>query len=200
MIVVACNTASALGVPRLERELGVPILGVIRPGAQAAVKATRSGRIGVIGTRGTIFSRAYEKAIHELAPDADVLGRSCPLLVPLIEEGWLDDAISDAIIGRYLEPLVAERIDTLVLGCTHYPLLCGAIERFVGPQITLVDSAQNCAIAVNELLEKEKLAAPRTHSGNLRVMLTDATGGFLKIAKDALGLHVDNVELRAVAA
>lgn len=198
LIVVACNTASALAVPRLQETLRVPVLGVILPGARAAVKATRSRRVGVIGTRATIYSRAYERAIQDLDPEIEVLSQECPLLVPLIEEGWLDDPVSDQVIGRYLDQLVKDQIDTLVLGCTHYPLLRQSIKRFVGPQITLVDSADNCALAVKDLLRKQKLAAPKTNLGRLRVAVTDASTGFLHVAEKALGLQVGDVQLRTV--
>jgi glutamate racemase len=198
IIVVACNTASALAVPRLAEILKVPVTGVIVPGAQAAVAATRSGRIGVIGTRGTIYSRAYERAIHAIDPKLTVLSQACPLLVPLIEEGWIDDPIADQVIARYLEKLVREDIDTLVLGCTHYPLLSAAIEKFVGREIRLVDSARNCAGAVRALLKKEKLAAPKMQLGRLSVALTDSSDGFLRVAESALGLQVGDVQLRTV--
>lgn len=198
VIVVACNTASALAVPRLQEVLKVPVVGVIQPGAEAAVAATRNGNIGVIATRATIYSRAYERAIHQVNPDVRVIGQACPLLVPLIEEGWLDDSITDQVIRRYLEKLIREGIDTLVLGCTHYPLLRRAIKQYVGPEITLVDSAQNCANAVRALLKAEKLAAPRTHLGQMQVALTDASDGFLRVAEEALGLQVGDVQLRTV--
>jgi glutamate racemase len=198
LIVVACNTASALAVPRLHEILRVPVTGVILPGAKAAVDATRSGRIGVIGTRATIYSRAYERAIHALAPEVTVISQPCPLLVPLIEEGWINDPIADQVIGRYLEGLVREEVDTLVLGCTHYPLLRGCIQKYVGSAITLVDSAHNCAVAVKDLLKREKLAAPADHLGQLQVALTDASDGFLRVAEEALGLQVGDVQLRAV--
>lgn len=198
VIVVACNTASALAVPRLQELLKVPVVGVIQPGAQAAVAATRNGNIGVIGTRATVYSRAYERAIHALEPNVRVLSQACPLLVPLIEEAWLEDSITEQVIGRYLESLVGEGIDTLVLGCTHYPLLRGAIKKYVGPEITLVDSAQNCAMAVRELLIRDQLAAPATHLGKLQVALTDASDGFLRVAEEALNLQVGDVLLRAV--
>ena len=123
---------------------------------------------------------------------------ACPLLVPLIEEGWLNDPIADQVIRRYLEGLVREEIDTLVLGCTHYPLLRSAIQNFVGPAITLVDSAQNCANAVKELLEQAKLAAPKSHLGQLQVAVTDTTDGFLHVAEKVLGLQVGDVHLRTV--
>jgi glutamate racemase len=185
-------------VPRLQETLRVPVIGVILPGAEAAVKATCNGRIGVIGTRATIYSRAYERAIHELDPNVKVMSRACPLLVPLIEEGWLDDPISDQVIARYLEELLAENIDTLVLGCTHYPLLRSAIQKFVGPSIRLVDSAMNCAAAVKKLLTSEKLTAPRNQLGQLRVAVTDPTDGFLRVAERALALQVGDVQLRSV--
>ena len=127
MIVVACNTATALAVPRLQDTLRVPVLGVIAPGAAAAVAATQTGRVGVIGTRATVASGAYERALHKLAPHLQVTALACPLLVPLIEEGMLEDPLTDQHITRYLQPLLAANIDTLILGCTHYPLLQSAI-------------------------------------------------------------------------
>lgn len=198
MIVVACNTASALAIPRLQEILKVPVIGVIDPGAQAAVEASRSGRIGVIGTRATVYSRAYERAIQALNPDAQVTSQACPMLVPLIEEGWLDDSITDQVIRRYLEKLLRADIDTLVLGCTHYPLLTNAIQKFAGSDIKLVDSAQNCAIAVKKLLNQDAIAAPRKNMGKLRVALTDKSDGFLRVAEEALALQVGDVEVRTV--
>jgi len=198
VIVVACNTASALGIPAMREKFSVPIIGVIEPGASAAVKATRNGQIGVIGTRGTILSKAYDRAIQALAPDAEVHSTACPLLVSLIEEGWLRDPVTDAVIERYLAPLVARGIDTLVLGCTHYPLLRDALTRFCGPEITLVDSARNCALAVRDLLQGENLAAPAPHLGRLRVALTDKSTAFLRVAEEALALPVGDVQLRHV--
>jgi len=198
MIVVACNTASALAVPKLQELFNVPVIGVIEPGARAAVAATRSGHVGVIGTRATIYSRAYETAIHSIDPDIRVTSQPCPMLVPLIEEDWLDDTITDQVIRRYLEKLVRAQIDTLVLGCTHYPLLRDAIQRFVGPEITLVDSAHNCAAAVKKLLAKEDLAADSDRLGKLDVALTDRSDGFLRVAEQALALQVGDVKLRTV--
>lgn len=198
MIVVACNTASALAIPRLQEILKVPVIGVIEPGAQAAVEASRTGRIGVIGTRATVYSRAYERAIQSLNPQAQVISQECPMLVPLIEEGWLEDPITDQIIQRYLDRLIRADIDTLVLGCTHYPLLAAAIRKFAGSQIKLVDSAQNCAIAVQKLLAIGGIAAPVKNIGKLRVAFTDKTDGFLRVAEKALALQVGDVELRTV--
>ncbi len=198
-IVVACNTATALAVPRLQDALRVPVLGVITPGAAAAVAATRTGRVGVIGTHATIASGAYERALRKLEPKlALIRALACPLLVPLIEEGLLDDPLTDQHIARYLQPLLDAKIDTLILGCTHYPLLKDAIARLAGPDIQLVDSAQNCALAVRDLLVREDLSAPDDQSGTLQVALTDSSDRFLPVVERALGLQVGDVQLRRV--
>jgi glutamate racemase len=197
-VVVACNTASALALTQLEQTLPVTVTGVILPGAQAAVSKTRTGHVGVIGTRATIKSGAYEKALRSLNPEVRVTARACPLLVPLIEEGWLNSSITDEIIMQYLEPLLADSIDTLVLGCTHYPLLRGAIERLLGGEVTLVDSAENCAHAVRKLLLEENLCADTTENGKLHVSLTDPPDNFLRVAREALHLELAGVEVRAL--
>jgi glutamate racemase len=174
------------------------VIGVIEPGASAAVAATKSGHVGVIGTRATVQSKAYEKAIHAIDSAIKVRVQACPLLVPLIEEGWLEDPVTDQIIQRYLNPMVRSGIDTLVLGCTHYPLLSKALSRYVGSGITLVDSARNCAANVKAVLQKLSLSAPKTRPGGLKVALTDPSGSFLRVAEQALGLNVGDVELRSV--
>ncbi len=197
-IVVACNTATALAVPAMQDRLKVPVVGVIAPGAAAAVAATRSGRVGVIGTHATIASGAYKRAVEKLAPHVVVTSKACPLFVPLIEEGLLDDPLTDQHIARYLQSLLDADIDTLILGCTHYPLLRGAIARLAGPDITLVDSAQNCALAVRDLLKDAKLAAPDDQTGTLQVALTDASDRFLPVVERALDLQVGDVQLRRV--
>ena len=195
MIVAACNTASALGIPRLEQTLEVPVTGVILPGARAAISATRNGHVGVIGTRATVRSGAYERAIHALAPEVRVTSKACPMLVPAIEEGWLDDPITESICAHYLGELVQSGIDTLVLGCTHYPLLKPALTRYLGSGIRLVDSADNCATAVRDLLAQHRIAAPEGRLGRLEVALTDASDGFLPVAEEALGLKVGQVRV-----
>lgn len=200
IIVVACNTASALAVPRMKEIFNVPVQGVVSPGAEAAIRATRNGRIGVIGTRATIASGAYERAIHAIDPKVKVYSDPCPLLVPFIEEGLFDDPITDQVIARYLAPLLEEGIDTLVLGCTHYPLAREAIGRVAGGKVTLVDSAENCALAVKSLLEAKSLASPNDRLGKLDVALTDATEGFLRTAEEALELQIGDVDLRTVQA
>ncbi len=198
VIVVACNTASALAVPRMKEMFKVPIQGVVAPGAAAAVASTKNKIVGVIGTRATISSGAYEHAIHSLDAEIQVISVACPLLVPLIEEGMFEDKVTDLMLARYLAPLLAGRIDTLVLGCTHYPLLHEAIARTAGPGVTLVDSAENCALAVKALLEKNALSAPSERLGKLDVALTDATERFLRTAAKALDLEIGDVSLRSV--
>ena len=198
IVVVACNTASSVALPKLKENLSVPIIGVIEPGARAAVAATRNRHIGVIGTRATIRSGSYEKALHALDSGVRVSSRACPLLVPLIEEGLLDDEVTDQMIARYLEPMVTDGIDTLVLGCTHYPLLADAIARFLGEKIALVDSARNCASAVQQLLDRQSLRAHARNSGGLEVALTDAADNFLTVARDALRLEIGEVKLHEV--
>jgi glutamate racemase len=195
-IVVACNTASALALPVLIETLPVPVTGVIAPGAAAAIAATRNQHIGVIGTRATIKSGAYEKALRALRPDVQVTARACPLLVPLIEEGWLDSDVTDKVLMQYLQPLLDDGVDTLVLGCTHYPLLRPAIRRLLGDEVALVDSAENCALAVRELLARETLQASPSSAAQLRVALTDPPDSFLRVAREALDLELGEVETR----
>jgi glutamate racemase len=158
-VVVACNTASALALPTLEAEEhgGVPLFGVIEPGAEEAVAASR-GRVGVIATESTARSDAYARAIRRRAPELEVVTVACPLLVPLVEEGWHEDPITVEVTRRYLEPLLATGIDTLVLGCTHYPLLRAVLAGIVGPEVTLIDSAEATASRVATALERAGLA------------------------------------------
>ncbi|MCP3957114.1 MAG: glutamate racemase [bacterium] len=184
-VVVACNTASALALDELD--LPVPVWGVVEPGAATAVDATR-GRVGVIATESTIRSDAYGRAIRRLDPEIEVLSRACPLFVPLVEEGWSDDSISRQIAERYLEPLLEARIDTLVLGCTHYPLLKPVLRQVVGAETRLVDSAE----AVTREVDRE-LASRRLATGNGEVVhhfcVTDSGAHFERVARDLLA-HV----------
>jgi glutamate racemase len=198
MIVVACNTASSLAVSKLQEILKVPVVGVIAPGARAAVKQTRIGHVGVIGTRSTIQSEAYERAIKALNPTVRVSSRACPLLVPLVEEAWLNEQITREVLHHYLDPVVEAGMDTLVLGCTHYPLLAPLIQQVAGPGIQLVDSAMNCAVAVKQTLREWGLQNPSGGAGRLSVALTDSSNSFLGTAKEALRLEIDSLETRIV--
>jgi len=196
VIIVACNTVSSVSIPKLRANVSVPVIGVIEPGAQAAIATTRNRHIGVIGTRATIRSGAYENALRALNVHVQVTSQACPLLVPLIEEGMLDDKLTDQTIARYLDPMIAAGIDTLVLGCTHYPLLAKAISRALGKNVKLVDSAQNCAVAVSNLLDRQSLRADASANGRLQVALTDSADNFLSVAKEALQLEICEVQLR----
>src|SRR5262249_13861933 len=193
VIVVACNTVSSVSIPKLRANFKVPVVGVIEPGAQAAIATTRNRHVGVIGTRATIRSGAYENALRALNIHVRVTSQACPLLVPLIEEGLLSDKLTDQAIARYLDPMLAAGVDTLVLGCTHFPLLAPAIARRLGQEVKLVDSAQNCATAVRNLLDRQSLRAAALNDGELRVALTDAADSFLEIARNALQLQFGEI-------
>ncbi len=156
-IVIACNTASAYALDTVEKEFDIPIIGVIRAGAKTAVHATRNGKIGVIGTEGTISSGIYTDVMKQMKPDIEVTGKSCPLFVPLVEEGLLHDSVTDEIASRYLSVLKGRFIDTLVLGCTHYPLIRSTLGRLMGEQVTLVNPAYETAIELKELLDSQGL-------------------------------------------
>jgi glutamate racemase len=191
-IVVACNTASAWALPALQERFSVPVFGVILPGARQALAKTRNHRIGVIGTNATVRSRAYVRAILDQNPNARVFARACPLLVPLVEEGWLNRPVTISILRTYLEPLLARGVDTLVLGCTHYPLLKRAIRRVAGPGIALVDSAESCALAVREELGAlSLLASARRSPGWLKPFVTDETTRFEALAARFLGSRTE---------
>jgi glutamate racemase len=196
MVVVACNTATAHGLTAMQAELSVPVIGVIRPGAEVAAARSRARRIGVIGTEGTVASGSYQAALRVLKPDAEVFARSCPLFVPLAEEGMSDHPATRLIAEEYLQPLVRAGIDTLVLGCTHYPLLRATIQAVVGSTIDIVDSASAVAGAVAQALARGGLAAApeRRHD---RFFATDAGERFLRVGRAFLGdaipevVHVD---------
>ncbi|HJU89430.1 MAG TPA: glutamate racemase [Gemmatimonadaceae bacterium] len=193
-VVVACNTATAHALPMLRQELPVPVIGVVEPGARAAVRSSKSGRIGVIGTAGTIASGAYERAIRALAPNACVAARPCPLFVPLVEEGWLDTEATRLIAHEYLEPLEVERIDTLVLGCTHYPLLKPLLAEELGSGVKLIDSAEETAAETARTLATETLRAPKGTRPTRRFVASDAPEQFLRVGQRFLGAAIDRVE------
>ena len=188
-VVVACNTVSAWALPTLEGKFSVPIFGVVIPGAQAALKKSRNRRIGVIGTTATVRSQAYSRAILACDGSASVFARACPLLVPLVEEGWTHNKITKAILCAYLSPMLRRRIDTLVLGCTHYPLLKKVIRGVVGKDIALVDSAESCAQFLSERLEgTQLLAGTRRRTGLIQPFVTDEVERFDEMARRFLGV------------
>lgn len=161
-IVAACNTASAYALDEIEEELDIPIIGVVKPGAKVAAETTKNGRIGVIGTEGTIGSGIYSTYINEINPEIKVLGKACPLFVPLVEEGLWQDPVTDEIATRYLSALIDSGIDTLILGCTHYPLIRSTLRRIVGEGVTLVNPAYETARELKVLLGEENLLNEKT--------------------------------------
>jgi glutamate racemase len=196
-IVVACNTASAEAVPRLQREFRIPIVGVIEPGVRAAVAASKSTRIGVIGTAGTIRSGAYQRGIEHLAGDAKVTAKACPLFVPLVEEGWVDTPVTQMVAETYLGEFRERDIDVLVLGCTHYPLLHGVIGSVLGDSVTLVDSAVETTREVKKALESENLRKD-DGDGRFTVYLSDIAPDFKRVGERILGREIPRIRLRSV--
>lgn len=187
LIVVACNTVSAVALDVVQKRAKVPVMGVILPGAGAAVKATRTKRIGVIGTLGTINSNAYTNAIRHSDPDVQVFGRACPLFVPLAEEGWTDHKATELIAKEYLFPLTLEKIDTLVLGCTHYPVLRQVIDNVLQRSVTLIDSGEATAEAVATLLNEHQLTNASTLRPNLSFSVSDVPHRFSEVGERFLG-------------
>src|SRR5712664_4179894 len=191
MLVVACNTSSAVALDEIARDTIVPVAGVIEPGARAAVRASRNGKIGVIGTEATIASGAYTRAIQQLRPRAEIYTRACPLLVPLVEEGWTDNEIAGRTVAYYLESLKASGIDTLLLGCTHYPLLHGLFERVLGNGVRIVDSATATAASVRERLLALGLVR-RGGRGAQSFFVTETPERFVRVGRRFLGPQVES--------
>jgi glutamate racemase len=192
-LVVACNTASALALPVLTRRFEIPLIGVIAPGAREAVRRTRKKKIGVIGTTGTVGSRAYEKVIAELDPACTVDAVACPLFVPLAEDGWIDGDVPLRIAKTYLDPLIAKGVDTVILGCTHYPILRPVIAEVLGPSIELVDTAQSTVGEAREQLEALDLRRVRAGHGDRRFFLSDVPARFAEIGGRFLGTPIDDL-------
>jgi glutamate racemase len=193
-VVVACNTATAHALPALRAEYDLPIVGVIEPGSRAAARATRSGNVGVIGTLGTISSGAYERAITAELPTARIIARACPLFVPLVEEGWLESDATSIIAHEYLEAFVEAKVDTLVLGCTHYPLLKRTIGEVIGRQVRLIDSAEETAAETAVILRERGLERSDSAEPFHRFIASDVPTQFLRVGQRFLGQAIDNVE------
>jgi glutamate racemase len=192
-LIVACNTSSAYSLPFLRKEMDVPVIGVIEPGVEAALKATRSGHIGVIATPATINSNAYARLLKERDPKVRVISQACPLFVPLVEEGWLDDEVTHVVARRYLDSFAQEKIDTLILGCTHYPLLKSAIQKVVGEGVRLVDSAEASAEAVRLELKRGNLLKDEKRP-TYQLYVTDLPARFEAIAINFLGRNIPPVK------
>lgn len=194
-IVIACNTATAHALTMLREKLSIPVIGVVEPGARAAVAATKSNRIGVIGTVGTIKSGAYERAIRALSPDAIITARAAPLLVPLVEEGWTDHPASRLVVEEYLRPFAAADVDTLVLGCTHYPLLKPLLAEVLGPGVKLIDSAAETAAETAAVLDEREIATRDGHEVTHRFIASDDPLQFLQLGQRFLGGTIEGVEI-----
>ena len=192
-IVIACNTASAFALEECKKEFDIPIIGVVKPGAKVASEATNNGRIGIIGTEGTINSKIYSEFIHEINPDIEVFGKPCPLFVPLVEEGLLNDPVTDEIASRYLSEFKDKDIDTLVLGCTHYPLIRSTVRRTVGDKVTLVNPAYETAIELRHLLDKKHIANIKEYdspSQMYKFYVSDAAKKFKDFANSILPFDI----------
>jgi glutamate racemase len=195
IIVVACNTSSSLALPTLKRHFNKPIIGVISPGAKEAVYATRNKKIGVIATSATIRSNAYTQEIKKINPMVEVFTQACPLFVPLAEEGWLREKVAVTIAEKYLLPLKRAKIDTLILGCTHYPLLKPVIKKVMGEGVRLIDSAQQVVQEVKQVLAEEGLlSADNNRRARYAFFVSDEPQGFQKLAKRFLGFNPGKVK------
>jgi glutamate racemase len=193
LICVACNTVSSFALPEIKNHFRVPIVGVISPGAKEAVYATRNKRVGVIGTKGTIKSRAYEQEIKLLDQQVKVTAVACPLFVPFAEEGWVSGEVVDTVARHYLNPLKESGVDTVILGCTHYPLLKPAIKAVMGKSVTLIDSAKQVAIEVNNILADNNLLS-KNGKGKRNYFVSDNPEWFGSLARRFIGGRLDNVK------
>ncbi len=195
LLVVACNTSSAWALPAIRRAVKVPVVGVIDPGARGALGVSRGGRIGIIGTEATVRSGAYEKAIKALKKNARTASAACPLFVPLVEEGWWGGEVVEAVARKYVAPLKKARVDTVILGCTHYPYLKPVLAGALGPRVRLIDSAEETARETENVLCGLGLRAPRGGRGRREFYASDAPERFKRLAKRMLGPGVTKVRL-----
>ncbi len=194
IVIVACNTASSLGLDAMKENFSLPIIGVIEPGARAALKATKNGRIGVIGTKATIGSGAYEACLKRLDPKLKVYSEACPLFVPLAEEGWVDGDIVTDVARIYLEGLRSFDIDTLILGCTHYPLLASVIQKIVGEKVRLVNSAEETSQEAKQMLASmDLLSTGKKKSAQVRFYVSDEPEPFRALGERFLGQSIQTV-------
>ena len=187
MIVVACNTVSAVGLDVVQKKANLPVTGVIIPGAEAAIRSTKNKRIGVIGTIGTVNSNAYKNELKRLNHSATVFSKACPLFVPLVEEGWIDYKATELIASEYLFPLTTEKIDTLILGCTHYPLLRDVILKVTKGMVTLIDSGEATAAMVDTMLDEHGLRNASKEKPNVQFYVSDAPEKFTSVGEIFLG-------------
>jgi glutamate racemase len=193
MIVVACNTVSAVALDIVQKHAKVPVVGVIIPGAESAAKVTTKKRVGVIGTVGTIMSNAYTNALRMVDDAIEVVAQACPLFVPLAEEGWADHKVAELIASEYLFPLKLQKIDTLVLGCTHYPMLKNVIQKVLGETVTLIDSGEAATSEVERLLDEHGLRNPSKQKANIQFFVSDIPHKFTEVGERFLGQKLGRV-------
>ncbi len=186
-VIIACNTASANSFEAIKEKFDIPVFGVVSPGAAAAARATKNGRIGVIATTGTVKSGAYEKAIHNIDSGLNVISKACPLFVPLVEEGWADDEITYLTARKYISSLIDDGVDTIVMGCTHYPLLYKCLKKVAGDSVLLVNPAEETTKAVEEFLDGNDMFREGGGAPSHSFFVSDSTDMFEKICLDALG-------------
>ena len=194
LMIVACNTASACALGHLQRALEIPVIGVVQPGAQAAAATTKTGRVGVIGTPSTLESGEYHRAIQSLDPEIQLFYKACPLFVPLAEEGWTAGPVPERVAAEYLRDLREHGVDTLVLGCTHYPLLTGVIAKAMGDSTVLVDSAKATASVVGDVLGSMDLLAESGPGSGHAFLVSDGPESFAGTGRAFLGRQIDHVE------
>jgi len=194
-LVVACNSSSANAYYVLKRKLDIPVIDVIQPASSDAARLTDTGRVGVIGTRATIASAAYKREIMKRDPQVKVYSAACPLFVSLVEEGWFHDTVTRDVIARYLGPLKKKNIDTLILGCTHYPLLKKAISEDVKSEIQIIDSGPSAAHRLVDELEKKNITNPKRRKGTLKIFVTDLSPQFTKIGERFLKQPLHHVKV-----
>lgn len=194
LIVVACNTSSSLALAELKKNFKVPIMGVINPGAQKAVRVTKHKRVGVIATAATVNSQAYPRRIKELDRRIKVVSQACALFVPLAEEGWFNRSVTETVAHTYLDKLKKYHVDALILGCTHYPLLKPVLKRVMGPKVELVDSAREVAREVKAMLKQRGMARASTHRGKCEFLVSDQPQHFQRLARRFLGFNIRNVK------
>jgi glutamate racemase len=195
LLVVACNTASSIGLGNIKNSIPVPVVGVIEPGAKAAVRETKNKRVGIIGTEATIRSNSYTKSIKTIDGDIKLSCLPCPLFVPIVEEGWIEGEVATMIAERYLGGIKNKGIDTLVLGCTHYPLLKGVISKIMGKDVTLIDSAVEVAREIKEILEAADLRREHKENPSRKFYVTDSPERFTKVGERFLEDRIEHIEM-----
>lgn len=192
LIIVACGTASTVALPHIKNEIDIPMIGVLSPTVQAAVKATKNKRIGVLGTSGTIGSGKYEEEIKKIDPDIFVYNKACPMFVPLVENGFIDDEVAYLVCKKYLDEVLSEGVDTIILGCTHYPLLEKSISKIAGPDVTLINSGAVTADYTQKYLENNSMLSTQSSDAQYRYYVSDSIDNFAGVADTFLGKHIED--------